>query len=174
MNLEGARNDSKIKGSVSSRSNSICLCFGHVCSSSLIERTTRRTFAGQMVKGKRFRSARMSHQKIGRNIELENGQPHSFGCPRRARIRSTDPWVSMSNKWNQIYQKGFNHSRKDCQVDRQVRQTSLQLTWLFLRQEFLLPRILQQNLHRTEQEESLICSLIFQKTRLAKFVDAQN
>ena len=38
-------------------------------------------------------------------------------------------WATTSYKWKQLYQKGFNHPRKDEQADRQVRQTSLQLTW---------------------------------------------
>ena len=43
--------------------------------------------------------------------------------------------------------------------DRQVRQTYLQLTWQYHLQQFILPRIFQQNLLQTNQEESTIHSL---------------
>ena len=65
------------------------------------------------------------------------------------------------------------HSRKDLQGDRQVRQTSLELEWKYHRQHILFPRILQQNLLQTNQDESTIYSLIVRKTRIAKHADAR-
>ena len=47
--------------------------------------------------------------------------------------------------------------------DRQIRQMSLQLAWKNHRQHFLLPRMLQQNLLRTEAGGKTIHSLIFRK-----------
>ena len=82
-------------------------------------------------------------------------------------------WATTSYKWRQSYQNGFNPSRKDRQVERQVRQTSLQLTWKYHRQHCVLPRILQQNRLETERGESTIYLLIFRKTRIAKYADAR-
>ena len=48
----------------------------------------------------------------------------------------------------------------------QVRKTYLQLTWSYHLQQFLLPRILRQNVLQTQQDESTIYSFIFPKTEL--------
>ena len=76
----------------------------------------------------------------------------------RPELRATRSWHNLSattsDVWKQNYQNGFNHSRKDSQGDRHVRQTSLQVTWKYHFQHFLLPRIIQQNLLQTNQEES--------------------
>ena len=68
-------------------------------------------------------------------------------------------WATMRYDWEQNYQNGFFHSRKDYQRDRHVLQTTLQLTWWYHRQCFLFPRILQQNLIQTKQKESTISAL---------------
>ena len=65
--------------------------------------------------------------------------------------------LTTNNVWKHNYQNGFNHSRKD-------RQTYLRLTWPYRLEQFLLPRILQQNLVRSELEESTIDSRVFPKT----------
>ena len=69
-------------------------------------------------------------------------------------------------EWHQPFMEGFKGGL-------QVRQTCLQLTWPYHRQHFLFPRILLQNLLSTKQEESTIYSLIFFKTRIAKYADAR-
>ena len=46
-------------------------------------------------------------------------------------------------------------------MNREVRRTSLQLTWKYHRP------------FRTEQGESIDCSLVFRKTRIAKYADAR-
>ena len=131
----------------------------HVCSSSILERITRGALAEKFVRRKRLfvwvtsRSAIISHQDSG---ETSNVKPHSLGCPRRASNRSPHPcsgWpeADMGCGWpwatsgKQTCRNGFNHSRKDQQGNRQVRQTSPQLTWTYHQHRL---RIFQQNLLR--------------------------
>ena len=54
--------------------------------------------------------------------------------------------------------------KKNWRGDLQVRQTYLQWTWPYHLQQFLLPRTLQENLFRTNKEESTIRWLIFPKS----------
>ena len=53
-------------------------------------------------------------------------------------------------------------------VHRQVRQMSMQLTWKYHRQKFLLLRVLHRNRIRTDRGESKIYSIIFRNARIAK------
>ena len=57
--------------------------------------------------------------------------------------------------------------------DRQIRQMSLQLAWKSHRQHFLLPRMLQQNLLRTEAGGKQFIHSFSEKTRIAKYADAR-
>ena len=82
-------------------------------------------------------------------------------------------WATTGDVWKQNHQNGSQPFTEALAKDRQVRQTSLQVTWRCHRQHFLLPLILQQHRLRTEQEESTIYSLIFGKTRIAKSADSR-
>ena len=95
-----------------------------------------------------------------------------IGCTTDNHIPLVVPGVPEADHGKQTSQKGFNHSRKDLQEDRQVRRMCLQLTWKYHRQR-LLPRVLQRNQLRTEQAESRIMHSLFRKTRIAKCADAR-
>ena len=79
-------------------------------------------------------------------------------------------WATTSEKCGNRYTRMvcFIYSRWDWRGDHQVRQTYLQWTWPDHLQQFLLLRILQQNLFETNQKERTLYSPFLRKTWNAK------
>ena len=101
----------------------------------------------------RMNGIQVSHHTSSRMEERSSVKPTSPfpWCPQACNQPNTrhklwmtgsrhELWATVNCKLIRNYQNGFNDSRKDKQGDRQVRQTSLQLTWTYHRQSFLLPR----------------------------------
>ena len=126
----------------------------------------------------RMNGIQVSHHvssRIGETSKVE--ATTTFSC---ASNRSPDPcfWrpgAETTCGWPRV--KSLNRlarmAWKGLQWDRQVRQMSLQLAWKNHRQHFLLPRMLQQNLLRTEAGGKQFIHSFSEKTRIAKYADAR-
>ena len=150
------------------RRNSMCQWFGHVSSSSIIERITVEPSLGESCEENGFSQEWHPCQpsyliKNGRRIECETDNHISWWSqPTGSRHKL---WTTTSDVWKQNYQKGFSHLREDWRGDLEVLPTYLQLTRSYHFQHFF-PRIFQQKLLRTEQDESTICSFFFPRPEL--------
>ena len=125
----------------------------------------------------RMNGTQVSHHISSRMKEnrVKQRPPNSLGENKRASNRTPDqssgrPEASTSRGrpratcGNRITRMASTIHGNFDERALQVRQASLQLTWTYHRQHFLL-RILQQNRPQTKQEESTSFSLIFRTTR---------
>ena len=152
------------------------------CLFKFIDRITGGNFDGNCVRETviRINGIQVSHRFSSRIEEIEcetdnhsplvdpgvqaaEHQTHAQDGPKQTqavvdRERQVEP---DHPEWLQPFTEGFT-------VDRQVRQTYLQLRWRYHRQHCFLLRVLQRKFLRTMQEKSTMFSVIFRKTRISK------
>ena len=153
-------------------SNSKYLWLGHVCSSSIIERITRGTFARKNCAKKTVHSyERHPGQpsyliKNGGNIECTTDNHIPMLVPRVQATQHQTKALSGRRESRHESRVGtqlpewLNHSRKDWQGGSfKFERRGFQLTWPYHRQHFLLPRTPQQTSSKAGEKHHLTHTL---------------